>query len=253
MSTFNYKFGWVKDKEDIRDLKYTPVFSENTTLPTTFSLETNMPEVLDQGQLGSCTANAICNAVRKLAIDEKIDTRARSRLFLYYNEREMEGNVSEDSGAQIRDGIRSVNDLGICYEETWPYDISQFATKPNTESYTEGLQHRSVKYQRVSQAEADIKHALFSGYPVIFGFTVYESIRNPSVGKSGIVPYPKKSESVLGGHAIILTGWNDKNRLFQFENSWGTSWGDKGYGYLPYKYVLDSNMCSDFWIIEYTK
>lgn len=252
-SVFNYKFGWIKDKTDVRDLRFT-ITNIQEKLPVLFSLKDNkMPEVLDQGQLGSCTANAICNSLRKLEMDEKIDTRPRSRLFLYYNERDMEGNVSEDTGAQIRDGVKSVNELGVCFEDTWPYIIEKFAIKPTVEAYTEALQHRSVKYHRVSQTEQDIKHALFSGYPVIFGFAVYESIRNASVAKSGIVPYPAKHEQQLGGHAIILTGWNDKNRLFQFQNSWGTGWGDSGFGYLPYKYVLNSELADDFWIIEFTK
>lgn len=247
-----YRFGWIKDKVDARDLKFT-ITNVIENLPSVFSLKDKMPSVLDQGQLGSCTANAICNAVVKLSMNEGIETKSRSRLFLYYNEREAEGNVSEDSGAQIRTGIKSLSTKGLCFEDTWPYDISKFTEKPSDNSYEEAKQHKAVQYRRVAQTEQDIKHALMTNEPVVFGFVVYESIRNPSVNKSGLVPYPKKDEQQLGGHAIILTGWDDKRRVFQFQNSWGTSWGDSGYGYLPYKYVLSSELADDFWLIQKTQ
>jgi C1A family cysteine protease len=245
------RFGWIKDKIDSRDIKYT-LTNISQKFPSVFSLKDNMPVVLDQGQLGSCTANAICNALCKLSMNENIDSRPRSRLFVYYNERDMEGSVNEDNGAQIRDGIKSINDKGACFEETWKYDISNFTKKPTENCYEEAKQHKTVQYRRVEQNEQDIKSALSTNEPVIFGFVVYESIRNKSVATSGIVPYPKKDEQQIGGHAIILTGWNDKTRLFQFQNSWGESWGDKGFGYLPYKYVLNSELANDFWLIQKT-
>jgi C1A family cysteine protease len=245
-----YRFGWIKGKTDPRDFKF--VANINQTFPTSFSLRDKMPPVLNQGQLGSCTANAICISLQKLAMNEGIDERPRSRLFLYYNERDMEGNVSEDSGAQIRDGIKSINNQGVCFEETWKYDISKFTEKPTLNCYEEAKQHKAVQYRKVSQTEEDIKAALMTNEPVVFGFVVFESIRNRSVTTSGIVPYPKKDEQQVGGHAICLVGWDDKTRLFEFQNSWGPDWGKSGRGFLPYKYVLNSELADDFWLIQKT-
>jgi C1A family cysteine protease len=265
------KYGWKKDKIDERDRMFSVSF--DGVLPRSFSLREQMPPVLNQGKLGSCTANGICNAILYCEMKEKIDQteqteqtepgstsdstaftyKPRSRLFLYYNERDMEGNVNEDSGAQIRDGIKSVNTTGVCFEDSWPYDITQFTEKPPANCYKEAKQHRVLKYERVNQSVEDIKHAIYSGFPIVFGFVVYDSIQKPSVSRSGIIPLPMNNNEKLGGHCVICCGWDDNRRLFEIMNSWGIEWGREGFGYMSYDYLSNPELSSDFWKISFVK
>ena len=246
------RHGWKKDKPDTRDYKFAS--KKNTSLPRIYTLRDSMPPVLDQGQLGSCTANGIANSLVFCEMKENIDNnKPRSRLFIYYNERDMEGEINSDAGGQIRDGVKSVNTVGACFEETWPYDIKLFTEKPPQTAYDEASRHVSVKYEAVNQTENDLKTALQSGYPVVFGFSVFQSIESPDVKQTGVIPLPKVGDSSIGGHCVLLTGWDDSKRLFQIQNSWGTDWGDKGFGYLSYDYVLNTTNASDFWLVSYTK
>jgi C1A family cysteine protease len=245
------RFGWVPDLPDHRDFMYaapTPVLK---AIPPSVDLTAACPEVYDQGQLGSCTANAIGAAFQfdEMKQQEK-DVTVPSRLFIYYGERAMEGTIKEDSGAQIRDGIKVVAKNGVCPESVWPYIISKFAVKPDANAVAAARKFKAVTYQRLIQDLNTMKGCLADGFPFVFGFTVYESMMTPAVAKSGIVPMPGSQERVLGGHAILAVGYDDKTRLFKFRNSWGTGWGDKGYGYLPYSYLTDTNLASDFWTIR---
>jgi len=247
-------YGWKKDDPDERDHRFEPNLDVGNHLPRTFSLRDKMPSVLSQGKLGSCTANGIANGLRFLEMTEGIDNnKPRSRLFIYYNERKAEGHIYEDSGAQIRDGIKSVNSIGACFEDTWPYDSSKFTDEPTPECYKEAKKHRTVKYRKVNQTVEDIKTALFSGYPIVFGFVVYESIENPQVKETGIIPMPRPGEKVMGGHCILLTGFNCNKRLFEIQNSWTTSWGDDGFGYMSYDYLTNPKLADDLWLITYTE
>jgi C1A family cysteine protease len=244
------RYGWAPDKYDVRD---TRLYFTNHQSDDNVDLRSKCPDVYDQGNLGSCTAQAICFAYEFNQMKQnEPDPFIPSRLFLYYNERKMEDTTTTDSGAQIRDGMHCIS-KGVCKESDWPYLIPNFAVKPPYSLYQKALHHRSIKYQRLDQQEHQIKVALTNGYPVVFGIRVYESFESIDVYKTGIVPYPKKGEDNLGGHAIALVGYDDDKKHFIFRNSWGASWGDKGYGYIPYKYVLDENLASDFWIIEHVK
>lgn len=246
------KYGWHKDSSDSRDYVHSPKITDN--LQRKFSLKDVMPPVLDQGKLGSCTANGIANCIRRLDIIEKIENnKPRSRLFIYFNERKMENTVGEDSGASIRDGIKSVNRWGSCFEETWPYDINMFTEEPIPQAYAEAKKHRTVRYHKVKQTEEDITNTIANGLPVIFGFAVFDTIENPQVMKTGIVPMPTSYAKQIGGHCVILTGYDKTYRLFQFQNSWGESFGDDGYGYISYDYVLNPKLANDFWVIQWTE
>jgi C1A family cysteine protease len=173
-----------------------------------------------------------------------------SRLFIYYNERAMEGTVNEDSGAQIRDGIKSVAKQGDCPEDLWPYDITKFAVKPPQQCYQQALKFKAVLYQRLSQISNQLKGCLASGYPFVFGFTVYESFESQQVAQTGHAPMPAPTEASIGGHAVIAVGYDDSQNWFIVRNSWGVGWGMKGYFTLPYAYLIDPNLASDFWIIR---
>ena len=208
-----------------------------------------MPPVYDQGQLGSCTANAIGAAFEFDQVKEGYKDFMPSRLFIYYNERAMEGTIDTDSGAMIRDGMKSVAKVGVCAEDTWAYDISKFTEKPPTKAYTEAKKHQALLYKRVIPVLHQLQGALAAGYPVVFGFSVYESFMSPDVAKTGEVPLPPRNEQMIGGHAVVAVGYDDKIQRFIVRNSWGKSWGKKGYCTMPYGYLTDPQLARDFWSI----
>jgi C1A family cysteine protease len=244
------RYGWRPDHPDMRD--YLAAVEPLKTLPREVSLRDQMPPVYDQGQLGSCTANSIGAILEfnELKQGQK-DAATPSRLFIYYNERVMEGTVDQDSGAEIRDGIKSVAQLGAPPETDWPYEINEFAAKPPAQAYEDGLNHQAIRYARVPQTQMGIQNVLASGYPISFGFTVYESFEK-DVGSDGIVPMPQPDEPVIGGHAVVAVGYKPIGRQLYFEcrNSWGADWADHGYFWMPAGYVTSSNLAQDFWVIE---
>ena len=200
-------YGWIPDLPDQRDHLYAAPPPVVSALPPSADLRPDCPPVYDQGQLGSCTANAIGGAIEFDQMKQKLsDVFVPSRLFIYYNERSIEGTVASDSGAQIRDGIKSVSAQGACHEALWPYDTSKFTKKPPKTCYTDGAKNKAVSYQRVVRDPAQMKGCLASGYPFVFGFTVYESFESPQVSKTGIVPMPQPAEQVLGGPFESIPG-----------------------------------------------
>ncbi|MGD0615744.1 MAG: C1 family peptidase, partial [Verrucomicrobiota bacterium] len=175
---------------------------------------------------------------------------APSRLFIYYNERAMEGTVDSDSGAQIRDGIKSVAKQGVCPEPLWPYQVEEFRARPPKKCYVAALGHRVVLYQRLVPTLNQLRACLASGYPFVFGFTVYESFESPAVARTGHAPMPKPGEPAMGGHAVMAVGYEDSKQWFVLRNSWGFNWGMHGYFTLPYTYLIDSQLADDFWTIR---
>lgn len=244
------RYGWQRDLPDVRDHLFAAPPAVFGALPAKVDLRPQCPPVYDQGQLGSCTANAIAAAVQFDRLKQKIADFVPSRLFIYYNERVIEHSVASDSGAQIRDGIKSVAKQGDCSETEWPYVISKFKTRPAQRCYSDALKYKTVSYQRITQSLAQLKSCLAAGFPFVFGFTVYESFENPAVAKSGHAPLPKPGESTVGGHAVVGVGYDDAKQWFVVRNSWGAEWGLKGYFTLPYAYVADANLASDFWTIR---
>jgi C1A family cysteine protease len=245
-----FKYGWIHDLPDHRDHIYSAPIEHLQALPSSVDLRTQCPPVYDQGQLGSCTANAIAAAIEFDQMKQKILSFMPSRLYIYYNERDMEGTIDSDSGAQIRDGIKSVGSQGVCPENEWPYDISQFAVTPPAQCYQDALRDRALCYQRVAQNLDQMKGCLASGYPFALGFTVYDSFESAEVASTGIVPMPTRSESVLGGHAVLAVGYDDSQQRFLVRNSWGNSWGMQGYFTMPYTYLTSRHLASDFWVIK---
>jgi C1A family cysteine protease len=244
-------YGWVRDLPDARDFAYAaPLIRFPQGLPASIDLRSECPPIYDQGQLGSCTANGIGGAIefdqRKQGTKEFVP----SRLFIYYNERAMEGTVNQDAGAQIRDGIKSVATLGAPPETDWAYDITKFADKPPTAAYQDAKHDLVASYARVAQNLTQMQGCLAAGYPFVFGFTVYESFESAAVAQTGIVPMPTTGESVLGGHCVVAVGYDNHKRMFIIRNSWGTQWGLKGYCMMPYEYLLSPNLSSDFWTVR---
>jgi C1A family cysteine protease len=235
---------------DPRDFLYAAPPQVLKALPAQADLRGSCPAVYDQGELGSCTANAIGGAFEFEQKKQKVEEFVPSRLFIYYNERKMEGTVGQDSGARIRDGIKSTVSIGVCPETDWPYDIAQFVGPPPQACFQDALANRVITYHRVTQNLQQLKGCLADGYPFVFGFTVYESFESEEVAKTGIVPMPLGGESQVGGHAVMAVGYDDKQQRFIVRNSWSAAWGIGGYCLMPYAYLTDHNFSNDFWTIR---
>ncbi len=248
MSIGNY--GWAPDLPDHRDLTYSAPAQFLMALPTSVDLTSKCPPVYDQGQLGSCTGNSIAGAIEFEQMKQGMKSFVPSRLFIYYNERVLEHTVNSDSGAQIRDGMKVVAKQGAPPETDWPYDIAKFADKPPAHAFSDAGKNKVMSYQRMNRALSQFKGCLASGYPFVFGFTVYDSFESTTVAQTGHAPMPQANEQVAGGHAVLAVGYDDQNQWFIVRNSWGDSWGMKGYFTLPYQYLLETNLSDDFWTIR---
>jgi C1A family cysteine protease len=245
----NPGYGWMPDLPDHRDIMYSAVRRVPARLPAAVDLRPLCSPVEDQGNLGSCTGNALVGAVEFLEKKNKVPFLDLSRLFVYYNERVIEHSTQSDSGAMIRDGIKTLAKQGVCTEKKWPYIESKFAVKPAPPCYKEALSHQIISYQRIL-ALNEMRACLAAGFPFVFGFTVYESFESQQVATSGVVSMPKKGERVVGGHAVLAVGYSDASKRFVVRNSWGTGWGKKGYFTIPYAYLSDRNLSDDFWTIR---
>jgi C1A family cysteine protease len=261
MASYNAKYGWRPDKPDHRDHRFAKLMAP-AALPSFWDLRPQYPAPFNQLALGSCTGNAIASIVETDLIRQKklfpAGTYMPSRLFIYYNERVMEGTVNSDAGAEIRDGIKSIATLGVCSEKTWPYDVSKFTTKPPKTAFSEALKFKSVAYQRVNQDLLSMKSCIAGGNGFALGFSVYDSFESDAVASTGIVPMPSATENLLGGHAVVAVGYNDTTvtvndvppQTMICRNSWGPYWGAKGYFFMPFAYLLNDNLASDFWNIS---
>jgi C1A family cysteine protease len=244
------RYGWVPDLPDQRDHLFAAPPEEVGVLPPSVDLRSQCPPVYDQGHLGSCTANAIGGAFEFDLLAQQLTDFVPSRLFIYYNERAIEGSIDSDSGAMIRDGIKSVAKVGVCAETSWKYDITKFTQRPSDACYQEALGNRLTSYQRIPRVLDQFKGCLASGRPFVFGFTVYEGFESEKVAKTGVVSMPAAGEQVLGGHAVLAVGYDDTTQSFIVRNSWGSGWGQHGYFTLPYGYLTGRGLSADFWTVK---
>ena len=212
--------------------------------PKKIDLRSKFPPPYDQGELGSCTANALCGVIAY-----ETPGFIGSRLFLYYNERYIKNDVQNDNGALLSDGIDTLKIHGICSEKDWKYDASKFAVKPPQKCYQDALDHQALSVKNIKNNMTDMKNALSQGYPFVVGITIYETFEGYEVARTGMVSMPKTYEECYGGHAVVCVGYDDDKKVWIMRNSWGTSWGDKGYFYLPYDYLLSEELATDLWCI----
>jgi C1A family cysteine protease len=250
---FTPAFGWRPQLPDIRDHKLNLASpSAISVLPRYVNLSKSLPGVWNQGNLGSCTAHAGAAAWcydRKL---QGLPFIMPSRLFIYYNERALEGTVLLDSGAYLRDCIKTLVKTGACDEALWPYDIGNFRSRPSAACYTDAVKHKGVEYLQVSKSIDQLKACLAEGFPFIFGFSVYESFKSQQVARTGMVSLPGFWDTFGAGHAVCALGYNRHN-YFLVRNSWGSRWGDQdfpGYCWMPPEYIGNPNLASDFWTLR---
>jgi C1A family cysteine protease len=266
--------GWLPDWPDVRD--YTPEHEDVAPLvaatgatkshavPDSVDLEQWCSPIEDQGQLGSCTAHAAVGLVEyfeRKAFGRHIDA---SRLFVYKATRNLLRS-SGDTGAFLRSAMGALVLFGAPPEDYWPYDTEKFDDEPPSFCYAFGQSFQAIKYLRLDPPGTkperileQVKSFLASQLPVMFGFTVYSSIRQAD--QDGKIPLPAGREKVEGGHAIIAIGYDDALRIdhrqssgttqgaVKIRNSWGTGWGDRGYGWLPYNYVTEG-LAEDWWTL----
>jgi C1A family cysteine protease len=284
MSEKSEKFGmgWLPDYPDFRDLtihqdqvsprllnlgQKVPIKKmlekigvdkkAKAVLPASVNLQEWFSPVEDQGSLGSCTANAGVGLVEyfeKRAFQKHIEA---SRLFLYKATRNLMHETG-DNGAFLRSTMGALVLFGVPPEEYWPYKIADFDKEPTAFCYAFAQNYQSMTYYRLdppgitkSDLLNQIKTNLAGGLPSMFGFTVYNSIDQAAT--TGKIPYPSSGDKIVGGHAIVTAGYDDKMVIknakpgaLLIRNSWGTGWGDKGYGWLPYDYVLNG-LAEDWW------
>lgn len=243
------QYGWIPDLPDHRDYLYRVIHPLPAMLPPAADLRECCSAIEDQGRLGSCTANALVGALEFLERKNGMPFQDLSRLFVYYNERLLEHSVHVDSGAMLRDGIKTLAKQGVCTEKKWPYIISRFDRRPPADCYREAEEYQITAYERILTLD-EMLACLAEGYPFVFGFSVYESFESSEVARTGTVGMPQPEERLLGGHAVMAVGYDDAEKRFIVRNSWGTAWGMKGYFTMPFAYLADRGLSDDFWTIR---
>ena len=244
-----FSYGWKPDLPDHRDVLYGAVRPVPAKLPEKVDLRPLCSAVEDQGNLNSCSGNALAGALEFLENKDKLRCVNLSRLFIYYNERAMEHSVQSDDGAYIRDGIKTLVKQGVCHESKWPYKESQLKAKPDAACYQQALQHQVTKYARLHTVD-EMRACLADGYPFVFGFTVYENFESDDMAKTGVLTMPAPKERSTGGHAVLAVGYDDAQKRVTVRNSWGPKWGMNGYFTMPYEYLASRDLSDDFWTIR---
>ncbi len=264
------RMGWMRDLPDVRDYtartgtvagilaKSRPLSAAMRKAPAKVDLREWCPPVEDQGDLGSCTANAgvgLLEYFERKAFGNHLDA---SRLFLYKATRNLLGWTG-DQGAFLRTTMKALALFGAPPEKYWPYEVKGFDREPPAFCYAFGQSYRAMQYYRLDPPGTTgqallgaVREKLAAGLPSMFGFTVYSSM--PGEGEGADIPFPGPGDKVEGGHAMVAVGYDDVRRIggrkgaLLIRNSWGEGWGEAGYGYLPYAY-LEEGLAADFWTL----
>jgi C1A family cysteine protease len=240
------KYPVLKDLTDLKDLFYRATVSNTKGLPLATNNAAFIDWVFDQGQEGSCTANALASLRMYLLKKAGLPFAVMSRAYIYIHERIIEGTQKEDAGAYPRDGLAVLNTLGVCTDAKMPYSDKDFTTLPSAQAEAEAAMYKIGAYHRIIDTNM-LKAALAVGDLAVLGFTVYESFESDKVATTGIVPSPRKGERQLGGHEVLVVDYYTKGRTTYFKilNSWGKGWGQAGY-FVMSETVL-KKLAMDFW------
>ena len=259
--TIEYYTGLKRDSPDDRDVQReygseeVPSIDEHPIV----DLRRYVDNVYTQGKIGSCSANVICAAfkVQLRKQTEMVHSSPyyyieRSRLFVYYNSREYDKTVDKDEGASLRDTLKAINNSGVCLESMWPYDPLKFAVKPSHDCYENASWNKICKYESITKQDIhQFRACLKAGFPIAFGYQIYQSFLR---SRNGLMPIPSDEEIQSSpnppGHGGLAVGYNDHTECITVLNSWGERWGDKGYFYMPYKFITDPVQAFDFWKVE---
>lgn len=242
-------FGWVRDSPDHRDFRYEPRIRRR--LPPECDLRSVCPPVRSQGTyLNSCTAHAVAAALQCDLRKQALPEFAPSRLFIYYNARVHEHTVRSNTGVPTREAIKSVAKLGVCPEPLWRYDPPRFADRPTVWCYHTARRCRIASYHRLDRRLAWMKACLYEGYPFIAGLVCYAGFTGLAVQRTGVLHLPRSTEPRAGDHTILIVGYDDPDARFIARNSWGVTWGQRGYFTLPYDYLENEHLSGDFWTMR---
>jgi len=241
-----HRFGWIPDRLDPKDFKYSAFLKIPREFPYEIDLRPNCPLVYAQGETNSCVGNAVGAGVDFYYTKTGLPHLDPSRLFIYFNGRDLDGSPYEDVGCTLRNAIKGVVKLGTCSEKIWPYIIGNVLMRPFQRCYEEAIRNKVDSYYRIGYTLDDLKQCLFEGFPFTIGVRIFENF--PMETSTGIIPMPQGD--ILGGHAMLIVGYRRIDRMFIIRNSWGSNWGDGGYGYIPFDYVLNNGWSGDFWTIR---
>lgn len=241
--------GWKKAPADPRDRLLSAPWYAGLTLPARASVRGSLGlKVEDQADIGSCVYNSSTTDLEFVLRKKGVDVQL-SRLYGYARGRQFEGTpLTEDSGAYIRNAMKVLAKIGIPPESLWPYDLNKWQTDPPAVLDVEAAKYRALLYLRCPTLRT-IKVSLASGFPVVGGFSVPENMFGIDCQTTGVVKFPGPSEGFEGGHAVLFTGYDDKTGWLEFINSWSEQWGNGGYGFLPYEFVI-KGLADDFWTIR---
>jgi uncharacterized caspase-like protein len=242
--------GQLHEAPEPSDGVYSPTAARLRTLPPAVDMRSLCPEVYDQGNIGSSVAQAIAAGLEFSRRRQGLEAFTPSRLFIYYIAREADGYEQMDSGASYRTALQAVNRYGFPPESEWPYITAKFTQRPSRNAYRAAARHSAIAYKRVRGRVDHLKACLTEGFPVLLGFPVYNSIWAPEVAETGRVPVPAADDQWAGGHAVMIVGYDDAEQVFIVQNSWGKSWGQDGFFFLPYAYVSANTKSEDFWTVR---
>jgi hypothetical protein len=242
--------GQLPDAPDPSDGIYRPAASTLASLPPAVDWRPVCPGVYDQGQIGSSVAQALAGGLEFSRRRQDVEVFTPSRLFIYYIAREAAGTQADDAGATYRDSLQAVNRYGAPPEAEWPYLTDKLAQRPPRRVYQAAARHAAIAYKRLRNRLDQVKGCLAEGYPVLLGFPVYASFAGREIAATGRVPLPGDDEQILGGHAVMIVGYDDAEQSFVVRNSWGAAWGMGGYFLLPYAYLSLPVRGIDLWTVR---